>query len=393
MINNKDNRNNKSDEYTGDIDLVYLWCDASDPEFLENLKYWEEKANIKEDSEYHNSHKFKDNEELRYSLRSVMKNAPWIHKIYIVTNGQVPKWLDLKKNNKIEIITHKQIIPEKYLPTFSSDVIESFVANIPNLSEHFLLANDDCFISAPVTSGFFFDKNGNPIVRLIKKRSNGNRLEKLYLYHKCLKYSRDLINKKYKKRFHCVPHHNIDAYLKSSYNDCIKEFNDEFEKRRLLKFRAPGIHRFVITLYMVVKNNCKVEYIKDFEIFKHQKSLFMEIRGLDMLIKIRQAEPELLCINDSLRVLEEEIKNVKSFFQYLFPEKQAYEKDEVIEGIYDDVINSYDEYEKKIGFWYKFFWNFICYFRPFIYVKAFNRHIIFRFLFLRISKNLKLKGK
>jgi hypothetical protein len=34
-------------------------------------------------------------QELRYSLRSVEKYAPWVRNIYIVTNGQIPYWLDL----------------------------------------------------------------------------------------------------------------------------------------------------------------------------------------------------------------------------------------------------------------------------------------------------------
>lgn len=50
--------------------------------------------------------RFSDNDELKYSLRSLQLYAPWIRNIYIVTNGQIPRWLNLK-HPRIRIITHK----------------------------------------------------------------------------------------------------------------------------------------------------------------------------------------------------------------------------------------------------------------------------------------------
>ena len=41
------------------------------------------------------SSRFQDNEELRYSLRSVERFAPWVRHVFIVTNGQIPSWLNL----------------------------------------------------------------------------------------------------------------------------------------------------------------------------------------------------------------------------------------------------------------------------------------------------------
>ena len=43
---------------------------------------------------------------MRYSLRSLEQNAPWIRHVYIVTNGQIPSWLNLD-NQRISIITHE----------------------------------------------------------------------------------------------------------------------------------------------------------------------------------------------------------------------------------------------------------------------------------------------
>ena len=52
--------------------------------------------------------RYRDNQELRYSLRSLYKYAPWIRHIYIVTNGQIPHWLNLD-HPRISVVTHADI--------------------------------------------------------------------------------------------------------------------------------------------------------------------------------------------------------------------------------------------------------------------------------------------
>ena len=134
------------------IDLVYLWVDGSDVEWQKEKQFWrtkEEALDVQSD----NIGRYFDNNELKYSLRSAEKYAPWIRKIFIVTNGQVPKWLNTD-HPKIKLIFHKDIIPAEYLPTFNSCAIECFLSNIPNLSEHFLYANDDMFFNFLLEKSF-----------------------------------------------------------------------------------------------------------------------------------------------------------------------------------------------------------------------------------------------
>lgn len=68
--------------------------------------------------------------------------------IYIVTNGQIPKWLDLT-NERITIVPHEVLAPNpEWLPTFSSAAIETFIHRIPNLSKRFIYLNDDIFLGS-----------------------------------------------------------------------------------------------------------------------------------------------------------------------------------------------------------------------------------------------------
>jgi len=94
--------------------------------------------------------RFRDSNELKYSLRSVEKYAPWVRHIYLVTNGQIPKWLNLQAS-KLTIVTHNDIFLNKsHLPVFSSPAIEAHIHRIPGLSKKFIYFNDDVFLGAPV---------------------------------------------------------------------------------------------------------------------------------------------------------------------------------------------------------------------------------------------------
>ena len=66
-----------------------------------------------------------DNGELKYSLRSIGLYAPWVRKIFIVTDNQVPEWLDTA-HPKIQIVDHSEILPEESRPCFNSVIIENF---------------------------------------------------------------------------------------------------------------------------------------------------------------------------------------------------------------------------------------------------------------------------
>lgn len=108
--------------------------------------------------------RFQDNEELRFSLRSVWKFAPWIRKIFIVTNGQIPAWLNVQ-HPRIHLIPHETIFANSsHLPTFSSPAIEANLHRIPGLSEHFLYLNDDVMFGRAITPADFYTQgNGQRI--------------------------------------------------------------------------------------------------------------------------------------------------------------------------------------------------------------------------------------
>ncbi|XP_068442824.1 N-acetylglucosamine-1-phosphotransferase subunits alpha/beta isoform X2 [Clinocottus analis] len=100
--------------------------------------------------------RFEDNEELRYSLRSVERHAPWVRHIFIVTNGQIPSWLNLD-NPRVTVVPHQDIfLNSSHLPTFSSPSIETHIHRIPGLSQKFIYLNDDVMFGKDVWPDDFY---------------------------------------------------------------------------------------------------------------------------------------------------------------------------------------------------------------------------------------------
>ncbi|HET9518379.1 MAG TPA: stealth conserved region 3 domain-containing protein, partial [Actinoplanes sp.] len=144
------------------IDVVYTWVDGSDPQWQARKaralgdNSWLAEVNV----QAANDSRFQSRDELRYSLRSLHCFAPWVRRVFIVTDDQVPAWLDTS-HPRVTVVSHREVFGDTgVLPTFNSQAIESRLHRIPGLSEHFLYLNDDVFFGRPVTPELFFTPGG-----------------------------------------------------------------------------------------------------------------------------------------------------------------------------------------------------------------------------------------
>ena len=143
------------------IDFVLTWVDGQDPQWLAEKKRYEGTESIP-DGDANDDCRYRDFGLLRYWFRSVERFTPWVNKIYFVTCGQKPDWLN-ESNPKLELVDHRDFIPSEYLPTFNSNTIELNLFRIDSLSDHFVLFNDDIFLLRPLPPEFFF-RNGDPVL-------------------------------------------------------------------------------------------------------------------------------------------------------------------------------------------------------------------------------------
>ena len=111
---------------------------------------------------YEQINKDKQNNELKYSLRSILKNIPWVRKIFIVMPNEKIPYLKEKEEIKDRIV----YIKDKDLLGFDSSSPPTFQFNIYklqqyNLSENFILMDDDYFIGQPLKkSDLFYEEKG-----------------------------------------------------------------------------------------------------------------------------------------------------------------------------------------------------------------------------------------
>ncbi len=305
---------------THSIDIVYLWCDLND----ENFKKKKEECAKKYGVEYNadNDCRYINNDELKYSLRSLEKYAPWINNVFIVTDNQVPKWLNLN-HPKIKIIDQNKILPKNAVPTFNSNAIEHCIVNIPDLSEYFLYANDDMFFGLSVGPEFFLygDKIICRYTRPVSSQDNS-----FYAYG--IRNAKRLILDKFGKNIGLSSHHNIDMYKRSDIIACQKVFADEIRKTICSHFRHQNnIHRIIYTDFSVVKGNGILRQVDKKNIFLNTKdtmTLFSQSRKKEQ--KLKKYKPKLFCINDTEETTDENRRETREFLESLFPEKSGFEE-------------------------------------------------------------------
>lgn len=338
------------------IDLVYSWVDGNDPVWrAKKEKHMREAGLLHQDAK--TCARFRDNDELKYSLRSAQKFAPWINHIYIVTDGQTPKWLNTK-HPKISVVDHKQIMPADALPTFNSYAIENYIDNIPGLSEYFLYSNDDTMFGRDHIPDDFFSADGVPI-NIVKLR----REEKIWtegdlgkavaaktgLHGKNIMFVRKLVYDKTGKKYYCWPSHNIEPLRKSYFSETKGVFCKELHATTRNKFRkSPELSWFVHILYNNALGRSKLVLHKNYgdipDVYEagdcrglNRKSVarflkrifcrprYMTLDGRLIAGAILKHKPSLFCINDTDTNDAHVLRSNREFFESYFPNKSEFE--------------------------------------------------------------------
>ncbi|MBO4625820.1 MAG: Stealth CR1 domain-containing protein [Alphaproteobacteria bacterium] len=337
---------NKNDK----IDIVYLWVDSTDKSWRAEKDKWFEKINKQKPlhSDAVGEEKYRDNGELLHSFRSVAECVPWINHIYLITGfNQAPKWLNTK-HPKITIVPHEQILPKSALPTFNAVAIEMGIPNIPNLSDHFLLMNDDMFFNHKLSPSFFYDSRGRAKFRYSKNAYDptipfDNWREKLDVYTQQLALSAKYIDEMFGlKMYNMRPSHGIDPYIKSSWIECKNrpELKKQINEQIKNKFRTNNeTQRWLMNMYDFATGRAVFQHARAAKYGRHK--ILNTIYNLVHMKTIRQsnvvctnvavAKPALkhapmFCINDAPENDEKILRGNREFLEQRFPNKCEFEK-------------------------------------------------------------------
>lgn len=326
----------------GPIDMVYCWCDGNDPAFQERKNYYLQQEKGTHDSDSVGNHRFADNEELRYSLRSLTMYAPWIHHVYIVTDRQTPRWLNTDYE-KVTVIDHSQIMPQELIPCFSSSIIERYIVNIPGLSEHFLYGNDDMFFGRTIGPEFFFTSAGEPVVyvkyfekfkRIEDFADFENKYNSASTWMKTNLRAWNLLYKNYGKHEFYVSAHNIDAYRKSLFQEALKNYNEALSESMHYRFRNENdISRYLFNMDAVYNGHGTLKLVETPSFWKKH---IHKPKGYSWVCycgsedektrkQICHFEPYLFCINADSKGQLEDKRAMRAFYEQLFPTASPFE--------------------------------------------------------------------
>ena len=334
-----------------DIDFVIPWVDGSDENWSAKRDRYLDKSSAGAGT---GDNRYRDWGFLKYWFRSVEKFAPWVHHIYLITDAQVPKWLN-PDSAKLTVVDHKDYIPEKFLPVFNSNPIELNMHRIEGLSETFVYFNDDTLITSPVKESDFFRK-GLPCGLAVESPVTPDR-EDIFnhiLLNNCAllnaNFSRkEYLRKQYKKRFSLVDakgfilnagmsvlkrdaffgfeySHLPNSFLRSTLEQVWSDNEERLTEVCAHKFRSiDDVNQYVFSYYQYVTGKfTPYSWRKNGKAFHLDSSVPGQMEELCSVIT--SGKYKMLCINDkNVTDFEGAKKTVLEALDKLLPEKSSFE--------------------------------------------------------------------
>ena len=290
-------------------DLVITYVTMNDPQWVAEYK----KSLGKEP----NYSRFFDWGFLKYILRGVENCLPWINKVHLVVSGrsQVPSWI----SEHVNIVEHKDIIPEEFLPVFNSCAIEMFLHRIPDLAEQYIYLNDDTIpINMSNESDYFED--GKVRVNVAERRISG--FQNGVYNDQCIGSTRvvnDLFgvdtNTYYK------PAHNFTAFLKSECEELYGRAYEQISKSISKVREGKNFNQYMYIAYMVRKGRVVESPLN----LKYTSFRF----PVSSIIRDIGGSANWICINDKWcndGCRESSRKELSKAFERRFPNKCKYER-------------------------------------------------------------------
>ena len=280
------------------IDLVYCWCDGKAFEQLEKCR-------------------FSNNGELYHSIKSVDRFAPWFRTIWVFVNDgtEIPEWLTC--NPRVRIVKHSEVIPAKYLPLYNSVSIEFWLWAIPGLSERFVYANDDMFLGRKCSPRQFFTRDGRAICRYARHdmEFGGSYRAELENDRAFMKEHSGGLSGEWRKALRHAPHHNMDAYIKSSMREFCERFPEVVDAAGKAKFRSgEQLIRDVFSLWAMATGKGVFRFNLS-ALHLRRDSVEYSLSDTWCYKVIERIRPYMFCLNDTEQVTDEQRRIAKEWMQ------------------------------------------------------------------------------
>ena len=255
------------------IDAVITWVDGDDPRHRTKREQYGSRRILSQDDVAGNT-RYASLGEIFYCIASLNRYAPWLNKIYIVTDEQNPmveEWLAKhfpEGTIPMEIVDHKVIFRgyEEFLPTFNSISIESMTWRIPGLSDHYIEFNDDLILAAPTRPEDFFTEDGKVVCygkryralyvklsHLLRRHRDGS---KQVSFRQTMRNAAELLGER--KHFIKI-YHTPKALLRRTYERYFANYPDNLLSNIRHRFRVPSQYNVEELQYLLLQREGRVE--------------------------------------------------------------------------------------------------------------------------------------
>lgn len=148
------------------IDIVVTYVNERDIKWQQEFEYWKTKEIREGITSDKNRQAFgiertREWDIFKYWFRAIENNCSWVNNVFVIVQNEnhVPKWLN---KDKVKIVYHEDYIPSELLPTFNAMPIGFYVSNIQDLSNKYIMCDDDFYFLNPIAKDRFF-KNDKPV--------------------------------------------------------------------------------------------------------------------------------------------------------------------------------------------------------------------------------------
>lgn len=308
LAGNKNLTKNIIEEKTK-IDYVFPYVTTNDSNWQ---KLYKEYLSGEESSFVSGMQRFRDNGLLKYLFRSLEKYLPWLNKVHMIvmSESQIPNWIDRKN---VHIIYHSEFIPKKYLPAFSSNLIETFLPFLPEVEEKFIYGNDDLIPCRLLSKNKFFRGNipcYSINIRDFSFSAPGDNLRRNAF---------NLITgKKQNKRVINTQHSTI-SYRLSLIKNCFQKYKNSILKS-VSRFREEqNFNQYIYSFYQMMEDTI---------LNIPQKIYSFSVRPalIEKLLINNFNNYDYICLNDEIEMENKDWSKIISKFEILLPNKSKYEK-------------------------------------------------------------------
>lgn len=327
------------------IDFVITWVDDNDPKWQAKRAQYAPSNSFKADGR---EARFRDLGTLKFVLRSIERYAPWVNHVFLVTEGHLPSWLNVNAD-KLIVIRHDEFIPAQYLPTFNSNTIELNLHRIKELSDTFVLFNDDVLLNKPTQPNDFFVAglprdfgiyNAIPpmgefsnivmndmviINRFFNKRETFKKNWRKFVR---LEYGSDLVRSlltlPWKPNLGYWNPHVLQSHRKQIFNKVWKQVGPTLDATCMNKFRTWHDLNHWLMRYWQLEEGSFVPQ-------RHHFGKYLEITAPDKIAKVLNGKQYTsLCINDNVFVADSQAEilftQTEDALKIKFAQKSHFEK-------------------------------------------------------------------